>query len=150
MRFLHWRKSGKKAGRCGYTAGYNFESYVSVIPTRIGENMNRMILRGVQVVFLSLLCAMFLVSTARAQGDAAKNYTAKCATCHGPNGDGSTPAGKALKARDFHSADVQNESDATLAQIIANGKNKMPAYGKQLKEAEIKDLIAYCRALGKK
>ena len=112
--------------------------------------MNRMILRGVQVVFLSALCAMFLVSTARAQGDAAKNYSAKCATCHGADGTGGTPAGKALKARDFHSPDVQNENDDTLAQIISAGKNKMPAYGKQLKEAEIKDLVAYCRALGKK
>lgn len=93
---------------------------------------------------------MFLVSTARAQGDAAKNYTAKCATCHGADGTAGTPAGKALKARDFHSPDVQNESDDALAQIVANGKNKMPAYGKQLKAAEIKDLVAYCRALGKK
>ena len=112
--------------------------------------MNRILLRTIQIAFLSVLCAMFLVSTARAQGDAAKNYTAKCATCHGADGTAGTPAGKALKARDFHSPDVQNESDDALAQIIASGKNKMPAYGKQLKEAEIKDLVAYCRALGKK
>jgi cytochrome c6 len=112
--------------------------------------MTRILLRGFQIAFVSALCAIFLVSTARAQGDAAKTYTAKCATCHGADGAGATPAGKALKARDFHSADVQNESDADMTQIIANGKNKMPAYGKQLKDAEIKDLVAYCRALGKK
>jgi mono/diheme cytochrome c family protein len=112
--------------------------------------MHRILIRGMQVALLSMACAMLFVSSARAQGDAAKNYTAKCATCHGPDGSAGTPAGKALKARDFHSADVQNESDDALAQIIASGKNKMPAYGKQLKDAEIKDLVAYCRALGKK
>ena len=112
--------------------------------------MNRLLLRGIQAGFLSLLCVMFLVTTARAQGDAAKNYTAKCATCHGADGNASTPAGKALKARYFHSPDVQNETDEVLVQFISTGKNKMPAYGKQLKEAEIKDLVAYCRALGKK
>jgi mono/diheme cytochrome c family protein len=49
---------------------------------------------------------MFLASSARAQGDAAKNYTAKCVTCHGADGSANMPAGKALKARDFHSPDV--------------------------------------------
>lgn len=112
--------------------------------------MNRIFIRAAQVIFLSAFCMTFIVASAHAQGDAAKNYTAKCATCHGADGNATTPAGKALKARDFHTADVQNETDAVLEGIISTGKNKMPAYGKQLKENEIKDLVAYCRALGKK
>jgi|SRR5579862_2835487 len=106
--------------------------------------------RNPKTVFLMLAAFLMLGSSARAQGDAAKNYTAKCATCHGADGSAGSPAGKALKARDFHSPDVQGESDDVLAQVIAKGKNKMPAYEKQLKENEIKDLVAYCRALGKK
>jgi cytochrome c6 len=112
--------------------------------------MNRRVMRLLQAVGLVCLGLMFCASATRAQGDAAKTYSAKCATCHGADGNGATAAGKALKARDFHSPDVQNESDDVLAQIIAQGKNKMPAYAKQLTPAEIKALVAYCRQLGKK
>ncbi len=102
------------------------------------------------ILFISAGLLILLATSAHAQGDAAKNYAAKCATCHGPDGAAGSPAGKALKARDFHSAEVQGETDDVLEQVIAKGKNKMPAYEKQLKPAEIKDLVDYCRALGKK
>jgi mono/diheme cytochrome c family protein len=74
----------------------------------------------------------------------------KCAACHGPDGAGATPAGKALKISDFHSPDMAKETDAQLTDIITNGKNKMPKYGDKLKPAEITELVAYVRALGKK
>lgn len=91
-----------------------------------------------------------LALPARAQSDIQKIYTTKCASCHGPDGSANTPAGKALKTRDFHAPDVQKESDTSLATIIAKGKSKMPAYEKQLKDTEIKQLVAYIRDLGKK
>lgn len=94
--------------------------------------------------------AVLLSTTASAQGSAEKNYAAKCATCHGADGHANVPAGKALKARDFHAPEVQAQTDADMTAIIAKGKNKMPAYEKQLKENEIKDLVEYVRALGKK
>jgi mono/diheme cytochrome c family protein len=96
-----------------------------------------------------LLAVLFLPATS-ALADAEANYKAKCAGCHGADGAGSTPAGKAMKARDFHSPEVQKETDMELTDIIANGKNKMPKYADKLKEAEIKELTAYVRALGKK
>ena len=40
-------------------------------------------------------------------------------------------------------------SDTDLITIVTAGKNKMPAYGKSLKDTEIKDLVAYVRQLGK-
>jgi mono/diheme cytochrome c family protein len=100
---------------------------------------------------LTLLLALFLlcVPALRAQ-NAEANYKAKCAGCHGPDGTGSTPAGKAMKVRDFHAPEVQKETDAELVDIIANGKNKMPKYADKLKDSEIKDLAAYVRGLGKK
>ena len=55
-----------------------------------------------------------------------------------------------MKVRDFHAPEVQKETDAELTDIISNGKNKMPKYADKLKDPEIKDLVAYVRALGKK
>jgi mono/diheme cytochrome c family protein len=96
---------------------------------------------------LSLICVPLI----RAQSAGAKLYDAKkCASCHGPDGSGNTPAGKALKARDFSSPDVQAQTDAQLSEVVATGKNKMPAYDKQLKPADIQTLVAYVRELGKK
>lgn len=100
--------------------------------------------------FLTLGLALAFVPAVFAQGTAEATYKAKCAGCHGPDGVGSTPAGKAMKVRDFHSSEVQMETDAELTDIITNGKNKMPKYADKLKDTEIKDLVAYCRGLGKK
>lgn len=99
---------------------------------------------------LILVAFLIVLPAARAQGDAAATYKAKCAGCHGPDGAGATPAGKAMKARDFSSPEVQKESDAEWTEIITNGKNKMPKYADKLKEGEIKDLVAYIRGLAKK
>lgn len=77
-------------------------------------------------------------------------YKTKCAACHGADGKGQTPAGKANKLRDLGSADVQKQSDADLTAVIANGKNKMPAYGKSLKPEQVKELVAYIRSFVKK
>ena len=100
------------------------------------------------VIVAVLASTLFLPSSARAQ-TAAATYKAKCAGCHGADGKGTTAPGKALRAHDFGSAEVTKESDADLITTVTAGKNKMPAYGKSLKEAEIKDLVAYVRELGK-
>jgi cytochrome c6 len=77
-------------------------------------------------------------------------YKAKCVSCHGADGKGETPVGKMYKLRDLGSADVQKQSDDELASIISKGKNKMPGYGRSLKEDQIKDLVTYIRSLTKK
>ena len=100
------------------------------------------------ILFIALI--LFCVPAARAQGEAEATFKGKCAGCHGADGSASTPAAKALGARDFHSAEVQKETVAELADIIAKGKNKMPKYGDKLKDTEIKDLAAYVHDLGKK
>jgi len=55
-----------------------------------------------------------------------------------------------MKIRDFHSPDVQKESDADLTQIITAGKGGMPSYKGKLTDAQIKDLVGYIRAMAKK
>jgi len=84
-----------------------------------------------------------------ASADAAANYKAKCAMCHGADGKGDTPAGKKMGTHDFASPEVQKMSDADLIAITAKGKNKMPAYSGKLSDADIKDLIGYIRQLAK-
>jgi cytochrome c6 len=91
-----------------------------------------------------------LAATARAQGDAAALYKAKCAACHGADGRGETSMGKVLKVRDLSSDDVQKQTDAQLTGIIENGKGKMPAYKGKLTDDQIKQLVGYIRALKKK
>lgn len=98
-----------------------------------------------------LLAALTLVMSAPVQAqDAASLFKSKCAMCHGPDGGGDTPTGKAMKVRDLRSADVQKQTDAELTGIITNGKNKMPAYKGKIEDAQIKQLVAFVRDLAKK
>jgi mono/diheme cytochrome c family protein len=99
-------------------------------------------------ILATVLAVLMAPSAARAQ-NAAATYKGKCAGCHGVDGKGNTAPGKALGVHDFGSDEVTKMSDTDLITIIAAGKNKMPAYGKSLKDAEIKDLAAYVRELGK-
>jgi len=96
-----------------------------------------------------MLC--LAVSAVHAQNvtNGEKIYKAKCATCHGPDGKGESPAGKATKARDICSDEVKKEPDATWTEIVVKGKNKMPSYEQKITDAEVKDVIAYMRSLCK-
>jgi cytochrome c6 len=90
-----------------------------------------------------------LIATAAKADSAEATYKAKCQMCHGPDGKGETPTGKAMKVKDFGGEDVQKMSDADLAATISNGKGKMPAY-KTFTPDQVKELVAYVRSLGKK
>jgi cytochrome c6 len=85
----------------------------------------------------------------RADNTAEATYKAKCAMCHGQDGKGETSMGKTMKLKDFASEDIQKMSDADLSAAISNGKGKMPAY-KTLTAEQVKDLVGYIRAFGKK
>ncbi|MCU1239440.1 MAG: cytochrome c, class [Candidatus Acidoferrum typicum] len=85
----------------------------------------------------------------RAQNDAEKIYKTNCVLCHSVDGSGNSPSGKALGAQDLRSEVVQKKTDAELAEAIARGKGKMPAFGKKLKPEDISKLVAYIRALPK-
>lgn len=111
--------------------------------------MNRVSQYKMAAIFLTAFAFLFFAPGAHAQSEAEKTYKSKCEACHGADGGGSE-VGKKLGTHDFHSSQVQSQSDADLSQIIAKGKNKMPAYEKSLKSDEIKGLVAYMRELGKK
>jgi mono/diheme cytochrome c family protein len=97
---------------------------------------------------LSLLAVLFLLSAPiRAQNDGASLFKTKCAACHGADGSGNTTVGKSMKIRDFHSADVQKQTDAQMTDMIATGKGAMPAYKGKLADDQIKQLVGYIRDL---
>lgn len=102
------------------------------------------------VIAATVLTALvFLSSPAKADNTAEATYKAKCAMCHGPDGKGETATGKMMKAGDFASPDVQKMSDADLTDSIVKGKGKMPPF-KTLTADQVKDLVGYVRAFGKK
>jgi mono/diheme cytochrome c family protein len=103
---------------------------------------------SVQLIATAATIAVVLFLSASALADSASEtlYKTKCSACHGPAGGGSA-VGTKLGAHDFHSPEVQGQSDAALTAIIASGKNKMPSYQKTLKPEEIAGLVAYIRSL---
>jgi mono/diheme cytochrome c family protein len=90
------------------------------------------------------LLALGLNVPARADQSTAL-YKSKRAVCHGASGKGDTPAGKSMGVADLCKS--ASKSDSELKAVIEKGKNKMPAYGKSLKPAEIDGLIAYIKSL---
>lgn len=107
-------------------------------------------MKKVPIVFL-VICVLVLANAAWA-GDAAATadlYKTSCQKCHGADGRADTPAGKKFEARDFHSSDVQKQTDAELIKITTEGQKKMPSYKDKLTPEQIKDLVGYVRQLGK-
>ena len=96
---------------------------------------------------LVVLTVAFALSTCFA--DAAADYKAKCATCHGPDGKGDTAMGKTMKVKDLGSPEVQKQSEADMATIIEKGKKPMPGYEGKLTKDQIDGLVKYVRSLKK-
>jgi cytochrome c6 len=85
-----------------------------------------------------------------AQNSGADMFKAKCEMCHGADGRGNTQMGKALGIVPYNAPDVLKLKDADLAAVIKNGKNnKMPPFGAQLTDAQIKDVVKYIHTLQK-
>jgi len=101
------------------------------------------------VLSAALVTLVLLPSRALPDEASAKVYKQKCASCHGPDGKAQTSAGKAMNVRSFADPEVVAMSDEQLADVITNGKNKMPKYGSSLKPDQVKALVAYCRSLAK-
>jgi cytochrome c6 len=100
-------------------------------------------------VTATAIAVVFLLSLPAQAQSAAATYKAKRAGCHGADGKANAAPAKTLGAHDFGSDEVTKMSDANLVTAVTAGKNKMPTYGKSLKDTEIKDLVAYVRELGK-
>jgi mono/diheme cytochrome c family protein len=112
--------------------------------------MQKMFLRFAPAVFFVSLTILAAPAGVRAQSDASKVFKTNCSLCHGPDGSGDTPTGKALKAKDLRSDEVQKQSDTELVAIISKGRGKMPAFGSKFSPDVINSLVAYIRQMPKK
>jgi mono/diheme cytochrome c family protein len=118
------------------------------IPARAGRRNARLGFLAVVLGALALLTCAPKASAADASAGE-KAFQSNCVVCHGQDGTG-TPTGKALKAPDLHSDQVQKMTDAQIADQIANGKNNMPPFKNTLTKDQIESLVAYVRTFGKK
>jgi cytochrome c6 len=100
-------------------------------------------------VKLAAICTLAVAITlpALAQNSGADIFKAKCQMCHGPDGTGDTPAGRAIKAASFKSPVLVKTPDADLIAAVKNGKGKMPSYAGKLTDDQIKAAVAYIRTL---
>jgi len=96
---------------------------------------------------LVLVACLALASTAFAAADGAAIFKAKCAMCHGPNGDASTGMAKSMGLKPLSSPDVQKQSAADITNIVTNGKGKMPASKGKLTDEEISAVVTYVKSL---
>jgi len=103
-----------------------------------------------RLTLAGLILGLILPAVAQAQDDAARIFKANCVLCHSANGSGDSTAGKALKAKDLRSAEVQKKSDAEILAVITKGKGKMPAFAEQIQPTEMKKVVVYVRHLAKK
>jgi cytochrome c6 len=103
-----------------------------------------------RLAVLALIATFALTGSAFAAEKTTQDlYTAKCAKCHGNDGV-ATAVGKKLGVKDFSDPEVLKATDKDMMDVTANGKGKMPAYGKSLKAEEIKGLVDYIRSMTKK
>ena len=118
-------------------------------------------------VYVGIFTILFLVTaavpttTAAGKGDpqaGKKSYDVLCTSCHGNTGQGDGPAAAALtpKPRSLaEAAYMKTLTDDALFKVIKDGgaavgkSPLMPAWGGQLKDPEIWDVVAYIRSLAK-
>lgn len=71
-----------------------------------------------------------------------KVYNIACVACHQPNGEGLPPTFPALKGSAIA---LEKQNIPAHIDYIINGKNNMPAFGKQLSMSEIAAVVTYER-----
>ncbi len=88
------------------------------------------------IVFVSVLVAGAAFAGEAPDGKAL--YAAKCASCHGADGKGETPVGKAMNVKSLLVPNWAAEDAAEkIATAIRDGVPGMPPMGSALSEAEI-------------
>ena len=92
---------------------------------------------------IALVATIVLTSSAAMLGQA-DVYKSKCAMCHGADGMGATPAGKAMKVP---AVGTIKDSEAAMIAATKAGKGKMPSYAGKLTDDQIKATVDYLRSL---
>ncbi len=100
---------------------------------------------GLAMIVLAVPAALRADAAAAAAG--AKLYKEKCVGCHGADGSGNTPMGRALKAGNLRKPEILAKKDAELAASVTNGKGMMPPQKGNLSAVQIQQILAYVRAM---
>lgn len=105
-----------------------------------------------RILIASLLaCTATLAGQVAVAADGKSIFGSNCAACHGPNGQGMAGLAPALKGDKFVTGDIKAVIDT-----VKNGRSgdqkhfkdmpvAMPAWGKQLSDADIKAVVDYIR-----
>lgn len=109
-------------------------------------------MKFLQTLSLLVLCVLLATCVVFGQGNAAKGkelYAQKCASCHGPAGEGKDSVAKMFKVtlKPLSDKDVQAKSDADMKKLILEGAGKMKPI--KISDAEAADVIAHVRTLKK-
>jgi len=105
---------------------------------------------------ISIIASLVIVSSLAYAGDVSANWTDKCASCHGADGQADTKMGKKLKIRSMTDADFQASfTDEQAVKAIKEGV-KDPTSGKVkmkpiegLADDEVTALVQKVRSLKK-
>lgn len=81
-----------------------------------------------------------------------KIFSQRCVVCHGKEGEGDGPGGKALKPQpaNLRSKLVQDQTDGEIFWKITNGRGPMIKWGPIIKEEDRWHLVNYIRSLSEK
>jgi mono/diheme cytochrome c family protein len=102
--------------------------------------------------FLAAASLLWCSAAALPAADGEGVYVENCASCHGRDGKGRTPAGRKMGAKDLALSQLP---DAEVGRQIregtkdAKGNARMPAFGDKLTPDEIAAVAAYVKALRK-
>jgi mono/diheme cytochrome c family protein len=85
----------------------------------------------------------------RSANRGARLYTQRCTVCHGEEGAGDGPGGRALspKPANLTVSAVQDQSDGSLFWKIAEGRGAMPAWKSILDEDQRWNLVNFIKSL---
>ncbi len=95
-----------------------------------------------RITKLALVLAVAFTAVSARADSAAAIFEKKCATCHGKDGKGQTKMGEKMGIKDLTATTA---SAAEVEKVVADGRNKMPAFKGKLSDAEIKDVAAYIK-----
>src|SRR5216683_7793408 len=123
----------------------NSASHIKVVPSKRPRNPS--VPRKMKLICLSCAALSLFVPPLPAQDSAASLYKTKCALCHAPDGSGTGPVGTQLNVPNLRLRQVQALTNDQWAQIIEDGKRKMPAFKGRLSDAQIKQVVTYLREL---
>jgi mono/diheme cytochrome c family protein len=113
-----------------------------------------------RITFFSALICLGIIGAGSAgaqdRAEGRKLYSTYCSGCHGDNGKGDGPAARSLPVKPVDHTDgkIMNQfTDKYLEEIISKGGSGvgksafMPAWGGQLKENQVRDIVAYMRSI---